>query len=241
MENGVGGKLTRRSLMGGLAALPLMAAAAHGQGIECAVFTPERQDAKSPEAAIARLKAGNERFLAGQSINCDLLQQVHDTSGGQAPFAAVVGCIDSRVPPELVFDQRVGDFFCARVAGNFVNTDILGSLEFATHVAGARAIVILGHSACGAIKSAVDGVELGHITAMLKNFDPALATLGPADGARSSANEALVQKVADQNALLTAQSLVQRSDILAQLVADGKLAIASAMHDIQTGRITWLS
>lgn len=227
--------------MGGLAALPFLAGSAHAESIECAVFTPERQGAKTPEEALARLRAGNERFLAGQSINCDLLQQVHDTAGSQAPFAAIVGCIDSRVPPELVFDQRVGDIFCARVAGNFVNTDILGSLEFATHVAGAKAIVILGHSACGAIKSAVDGVELGHITAMLKNFDPALATLTPADGERSSSNDALVQKVADENAMLTAQSLVQRSEILAQRVAEGKLAIASAMHDINTGRIAWLS
>ena len=241
MENAAMGKMTRRSLMGGLAALPLLAGAAHGQGTECAVFTSERQGATTPEAAMARLKAGNERFLAGQSINCDLLQQVRDTSGGQAPFAAVVGCIDSRVPPELVFDQRVGDIFCARVAGNFVNTDILGSLEFATEVAGARAIVILGHTSCGAIKSAVDGVELGNITAMLKNFDPALATLEPADGERSSANGTLVQKVADQNALLTAASLVQRSDILARRMAEGTLAIASAMHDIHPGRITWLS
>ncbi|WP_323033257.1 carbonic anhydrase [Paracoccus sp. (in: a-proteobacteria)] len=126
------------------------------------------------------------------------------------------------------------------MAGNFVNTYILGSLEFATEVAGARAIVILGHTSCGAIKSAVDGVELGNITAMLKNFDPALATLEPADGERSSANGALVQKVADQNALLTAASLVQRSDILARRMAEGTLAIAAAMHDINTGRITWL-
>lgn len=240
MDSDTGLRLTRRGLLGGLASLPLMAGMAEAQE-ECAVFTRERQGAVSPAEAIERLKAGNERFLAGQSIHCNLLEQVHETAGGQAPFAAIVGCIDSRVPPELVFDQRMGDIFCARVAGNFANIDIVGSLEFATHVAGARAIVVLGHSACGAIKSAVDGVELGNITAMLKNFDPALARLTPEDGERSSANEALVQKVADENARLTAASLTARSEILARMVDEGQLVIASAMHDITTGRISWLS
>src|SRR5436190_1252766 len=138
------------------AAFAGLTTAAHAQSTECAVFTPARQKEVSPDDAIARLKAGNDRFLAGKSVNCNLMEQVKETAKGQAPFAAIVGCIDSRVPPELVFDQRIGDVFCARIAGNFVNTDIIGSLEFSTKIAGARAIVVLGHSECGAIKGAVD-------------------------------------------------------------------------------------
>ncbi len=225
-------------LTGGLA---FAATAAHAQSPECAVFTPDRQESKTPDEAIARLKAGNDRFTAGKSINCDLMAQVRQTAKDQSPYAAIVGCIDSRVPPELVFDQRIGDVFCARVAGNFANTDIIGSLEFATKVTGAKAIVILGHSSCGAIKGAIDGVKLGNITAMLRNFQPALATLTKADGKRDSKNDALVQKVAVANARLTAASLTKRSPIIKSLVDAKQLKIAAAMHDITTGKVTWLS
>ncbi len=159
--------LTRRLFCGCLAAAaPFVATAAHAQP-ECAVFTPERQRNTTPDQAVALLKQGNERILAGKPINCDLVTQVKDTAAGQAPFAAILGCIDSRVSPELVFDQGVGDIFCARVAGNFVNTDIIGSLEYSTRVAGAKAIVVLGHNNCGAIKGAIDKVKLGNLTAML--------------------------------------------------------------------------
>ena len=123
--------LTRRLFCGCLAGgLTFAATAAHAQSLECAVFTPDRQKSTAPDDAIARLKAGNERFTSGKSVNCDLMAQVKQTVSNQSPYAAIVGCIDSRVPPELVFDQRIGDVFCARVAGNFVNTDIVGSLEY---------------------------------------------------------------------------------------------------------------
>lgn len=233
--------ITRRLFCGCLAAaLPFASTAVHAQSSECAVFTPERQKATAPDEAIARLKAGNARFTSGKSINCDLMAQVKETAANQSPFAAIVGCIDSRVPPELVFDQRIGDVFCARVAGNCVNTDIIGSLEYSTRVAGARAIVVLGHNFCGAIKSAVDDVKLGNITALLKNFKPALATLKPSDGHRDSHNVPLVQKVAEANARLTAASLPKRSKIIRALVDAGEVKIAAAMHDITTGEVTWL-
>ena len=170
-----------------------------------------------------------------------MMAQVKQTATNQSPYAAIVGCIDSRVPPELVFDQRIGDVFCGRVAGNSVNTDMIGSLEFATKVAGAKAIVILGHNSCGAIKGAVDGVKLGNLTALLKNFQPALATLKKADGPRDSHNDAMVQKVAEANALLTAASLTKRSAIIKGLVDAKQLKIAAAMHDIKTGTVSWLS
>lgn len=234
--------ITRRIFCGCLGAgLSFAATAVHAQSLECAVFTPERQRSTAPDGALALLKAGNERFVGGKSINCDLMAQVKQTASNQSPYAAVVGCIDSRVPPELIFDQRIGDVFVARVAGNFANIDILGSLEYSTKVAGAKAIVILGHNFCGAIKSAVDDVKLGNITALLKNFQPALATLDKADGRRDSHNDPLVQKVAEANARLTAASLTKRSRILKELVDARQLTIASAMHDIKTGKVTWLS
>ncbi len=234
--------ITRRLFCGCVATgLTFAASAAHAQSTDCAVFTPDRQKSITPDEAIARLKDGNGRFTAGKPVHCDLLAQVKQTAANQSPYAAIVGCIDSRVPPELVFDQRIGDVFCARVAGNFVNTDIIGSLEFSTKVAGARAIVVLGHTSCGAIKSAIDDVKLGNITALLKNFRPALATLSKADGRRDSHNDALVQKVAEANALLTAASLTKRSPIIKSLVDAKQLKIAAAMHDIKTGAVAWLS
>jgi carbonic anhydrase len=235
--------ITRRLLFCGCVggALSFAATAVRAQSSDCAVFTPDRQKAITPEEAIARLKAGNERFKAGKSIHCDLMAQVKETAKNQSPCAAIVGCIDSRVPPELVFDQSIGDVFCARVAGNIVNTDIIGSLEYSTKVLGAKAIVVLGHNSCGAIKSAVDNVKLGNITALLKNFQPALATLTKADGKRDSHNDALVQKVAEANARLTAESLLRRSPIIKGLVDAKQLKIAAAMHDITTGKVAWLS
>jgi carbonic anhydrase len=234
--------ITRRLICGYLAGgISAAATAVRAQSLECAVFTPDRQKSTTPDEAIARLKAGNERFTDGKSISCDLLAQLRQTANNQSPFAAIVGCIDSRVAPELVFDQRIGDVFCARVAGNIVNTDIIGSLEYSTKVAGAKAIVVLGHNSCGAIKSAVDNVKLGNITALLKNFLPALATLNKSDGHRDSHNDPLVQKVAEANARLTAASLTKRSPIIKALVDAGQLKIAAAMHDITTGKVTWLS
>ena len=165
---------------------------------DCAVFTRETQGQVSPAAALKRLQEGNARFVAGETIHCDLRRQVAETAGGQAPFAAVVGCIDSRVPPELVFDQRIGDIFAARVAGNIVNDDILGSLEFATQLAGARLIVVLGHSECGAVKGAVDDAKLGHLTGLLAQIRPALAGV-EYRGVPSSKDKALVQRVAERN------------------------------------------
>lgn len=223
-----------------LATVPLVATPAFSEAIECAVFNDQRQNETSPNEAIKRLKQGNERFVTGHSINCDLMRQVKETAAKQSPFAAIVGCIDSRVPPEMIFDQRIGDVFCARVAGNFVNDDILGSLEYATEVAGAKAIVILGHSSCGAIKSAVDDVKMGHITNMLAHIAPALSNLDSSDGIRSSSNKQLVQKVAEQNARITAENLINRSNIIQKRYEDGNLVIIPAMHDVNTGKVAWL-
>jgi carbonic anhydrase len=205
------------------------------------VFTKDRQAALDPSGALQRLKDGNARFVGGHSIHCDLLAQVRATAKGQAPFAAIVGCIDSRVPPELVFDQQIGDIFVARIAGNFVNTDIIGSLEFATKVAGAKAIVVLGHSDCGAIKGAVDDVKLGNLTATLANIRPSVAKVAALKGPHTSKDAAFVQAVAEQNAKDAAALLLSRSSVLQELVSTGKLTVAAAMHDLATGTVSWLA
>jgi carbonic anhydrase len=219
---------------GGQAALPASSSA-------CAVFDKTRQAAVSPDQALEMLKQGNARFVQGNTINCDLRAQVKATAYAQAPFASVVGCIDSRVPPELVFDQRIGDIFAARIAGNFVNTDIIGSLEFATKLAGAKLIVVLGHTECGAVKGAVDNAQLGNLTATLANIRPSILKIKPVEGTQDSKNKKLVQSVADQNAKDAAVALLARSEVLRELVAEGKLKVVAAMHDIGTGQIAWLT
>ncbi len=230
---------TRRSFLGATALFAAGTAMLRAQE-SCSVFTKSIQSATSPDQALARLKEGNARFVAGRTIHCDLRTQVKDTAGGQAPFAAVLGCMDSRVPPELVFDQRLGDIFSVRVAGNFVNVDNLGSLEYATKVAGAKLIVVLGHTDCGAVKGAVDNVKLGHLTAALANIRPAVLEVTGVEGEHNSKNKQFVQSVADQNARDAAAKLTSRSPVIASLVGEGKLKILPAMHDVSTGEISWL-
>lgn len=207
----------------------------------CSVSTKETQDATTADQALLRLKQGNERFRTGRSLHCDLVGQIKATAKGQAPIAAVLGCMDSRVAPELVFDQQVGDIFSVRIAGNIVNTDILGSLEYATKVAGTKLIVVLGHSDCGAIKGAVDDVKLGNLTAMLGNIRPAVLKLEASEGDHTSKNKNFVQSVADQNAKDAASQLTSRSEVLAAQVAEHRLKIVAAMHDVGTGAIRWLA
>jgi carbonic anhydrase len=207
----------------------------------CTAPTKETQSATTADQALARLKEGNARFLSGRMINCDLMAQVKQTAGGQAPFAAILGCMDSRVPTELVFDQRIGSIFSVRIAGNFVNTDILGSLEYATAVAGSKLIVVLGHSDCGAIKGAVDDVKLGILTATLANLRPAVEKVTSMEGEHTSKDKKFVQSVADRNAKDAAAMLTSRSEVLAVLEKQNKLKIVSAMHDVSTGAVTWFA
>jgi carbonic anhydrase len=224
-----------------MSALAAAGLATHSRAEQsCEVFTPATQEATTPDAALQMLKDGNERFIQGRTRNCDLLKQVKETASQQSPFAVVVGCIDSRVPPEMVFDQRLGDIFAARIAGNFVNTDILGSLEFATRLAGAKLIVVLGHTECGAIKGAADNAKLGNLTAMLENIRPSLDKLNY-QGVPSSKDKALVQKLADQNAKDAVAKIMANSQVISELMSSGKVKVVSAMHDIGTGKIVWLS
>src|SRR5262245_36074250 len=206
----------------------------------CTIFTKEMQSATTPEQALARLKDGNARFVANRPVHCDLTTQVKESAGGQAPFAAILGCMDSRAPPELVFDQRLGDIFAVRIAGNFANPDIIGSLEFATEVAGAKLIAVLAHTDCGAVKGAIDDVHLGNLTGTLANIRPAVASAAKVAGAHDSSDANFVRTVTERNAQRAAAMLTTRSSVLAGLVSKGKLQIACAMHDVGTGAVAWL-
>lgn len=203
-------------------------------------LTAETQAALTPMEVIQRLKDGNARFIAGEAVSRDFLGQVRATAGGQYPMATILGCIDSRVPHEIVFDKGVGDIFSARVAGNFVNTDILGSLEFATAVAGSKVIVVLGHTECGAVKGACDGVELGNLTATLSNIQPAIYAVDDIDGPRTSANKEYVQAVAHENVELTVRNMVERSRVMHGLVEQGNLIVIGAMHNVATGEVVFM-
>jgi carbonic anhydrase len=231
---------TRREFLAITGALAAVTTTVRAQET-CAVFTKATQTSITSEQALTRLKEGNGRFVSGKTLHCDTRTQVKDTSMGQAPFAAVLGCMDSRVSPELVFDQQIGSVFGVRIAGNFVTPDILGSLEYATKVAGAKLIVVLGHTDCGAIKGAIDDVKLGNLTTTLSHIRPAVLKVTTVSGARTSKNKEFVQGVADENAKDAAAMLTAHSEILAALVAKHDLQIASAMHDVSTGVITWFT
>jgi len=230
-----------------LAAALLCAMACAGQPQEphaaptlaVAAQTRESQSAITPTRALELLKQGNARFAAGTPLRRDLLAQVHDTATGQYPFASIVGCIDSRVPPELVFDQGIGDLFSARIAGNFVDDEILGSLEFASKLAGARLIVVLGHTQCGAIKGACDGATLGNLTTTLSHLRPAVDAVTDVPGPRNSKNAAFVEAVMHMNVRLAVEAIRKRSPVLDEMAARGEIAIVGAIYDVATGKVTF--
>jgi carbonic anhydrase len=202
----------------------------------------DRRATLTPADGLQLLKEGNERFRANLKTNRNLLQQVNETSDGQWPFAAILSCIDSRTSAELIFDQGLGDIFSVRIAGNFVNDDILGSLEFACRIAGASLIVVLGHSRCGAIAGACDGVELGHLTGMLRKIRPAVdAVSTPTDSAaRSSSNAAFVEAVARENVKRAVAAIPARSDVLREMQAGGTVDVVGGLYDISSGAVEFL-
>ncbi len=202
-------------------------------------LTAESQAALSPMDVLRVLQDGNQRFLDGTAVERDFNAQVAGTAGGQYPMATILGCIDSRVPHEIVFDKGVGDIFSVRIAGNFVNTDILGSMEFATAAAGSKVVVVLGHTECGAVKGACDNVELGNLTHTLSNIAPAIYSVTDVSGPRNSSNADFVQAVAHENVDMTVVNILERSPVMAGLVREGKLIVVGAMHDVATGKVTF--
>ncbi|WP_445386593.1 carbonic anhydrase family protein [Robiginitalea sp. IMCC44478] len=204
--------------------------------------TKETQAMISPDGAITLLKEGNERFVQNQPASRDLLEQVQDTAGGQYPFATILSCIDSRVSAELIFDQGVGDIFSVRVAGNIVNEDLLGSMEFACKLAGTKVIVVLGHTACGAVKGACDDARLGNLTALVSKIKPAVSVVKePSEASlRNSANASFVDEVARVNVELTIENIRKLSPVLADMELNGEIKITGAMYDIRTGKVAFM-
>ncbi|MCL6274114.1 carbonic anhydrase family protein [Muricauda sp. 2012CJ35-5] len=204
--------------------------------------TKETQAAISPQNALELLKEGNKRFVDKSPADRDLLEQVAQTSSGQYPFATILSCIDSRVSAELIFDQGVGDIFSARVAGNIVNEDILGSMEFACKLAGTKIIVVLGHTACGAVKGACDDAKMGNLTELLSKIKPAVnAVAEPSDAsARTSANIDFVNNVAETNVRLTMDNIRTQSPVLKEMEDNGEILIVGGMYDINNGVVSYM-
>ncbi|OQD44361.1 carbonic anhydrase [Croceivirga radicis] len=201
--------------------------------------TAETQATMTPEKAIDFLKEGNQRFQANLKANRNLLEQVNDTKDGQFPFATILSCIDSRVSAELVFDQGLGDIFSVRIAGNFVNQDILGSMEFACKLAGTKAIVVLGHTSCGAVKGACDHARMGNLTALINKIEPAVfAVKEPKEEEkRNSKNLEFVDAVSKKNVELTLENIRSQSVILKEMEEKGEIKIVGAMYDIASGEV----
>lgn len=231
-----GGSLLAATLGSSLAMSTLSAHAAQS----VATQNKQTQDATTPQKALQMLRDGNARFVQGDMLKRNLMQQVEATGSGQFPFAAIVGCIDSRVPNELIFDQGIGDIFSARIAGNFVNDDILGSLEFACAAAGAKLILVLGHTECGAVKGACDNVVLGNLTQTLANIKPAVSAVSGYESDRSSKNAEFVRAVTDKNVELTVERIRRRSPILQSMVDKEQIGLAGAIYDVHSGKVTFM-
>ncbi|MDI5888154.1 MAG: carbonic anhydrase family protein [Flavobacterium sp.] len=199
----------------------------------------ELQSAITPRKALEILKEGNNRFVNNLKAHRDLLEQVNDTRDGQWPFATILSCIDSRTSAELIFDQGLGDVFSVRIAGNIVNTDILGSMEFACKVAGSKLIVVLGHSKCGAVKGACDHVEMGNLTELLSKIQPAVYQEKETLTERNAKNPSFVENVAQINVKRSVKNIIERSFILEQMVENGEIGIIGAMHNIETGEVVF--
>lgn len=201
--------------------------------------TKETQSNLTPAKALEILVEGNKRFINNLKANRDLLKQVNETSEGQHPFAVILSCIDSRTSAELIFDQGLGDIFSVRIAGNCVNEDILGSMEFACKVAGARLIVVLGHTKCGAVKGACDDVRMGNLTALLNKIRPAVDDTRTV-GERNSGNADFVELVARRNVELAMEQVVQRSPILKEMLQAGSIGLVGGIYDVTTGAVEFL-
>lgn len=193
----------------------------------------------TPDSALQALKNGNKRFVYQNMESRDLMDQVKQTSSGQFPFATILGCIDSRVPNEAIFDQGIGDIFSVRIAGNVVNEDILGSMEFATRLAGTKLVVVLGHTSCGAVKGACNGAELGNLTGLLRKIGPAIARETETTENRDGNNSEFVQNVVVNNIHNSLDVIRSKSDVLTDLENDGSIKIVGALYDVSTGEVTF--
>jgi len=203
------------------------------------VHTQETRDKLTPMEALEILKEGNDRFIKNLNTNRNLLEQVNATRDGQWPFATILSCIDSRTSSELIFDQGLGDIFSIRIAGNIINTDILGSMEFACKIAGSKLIVVLGHTKCGAVKGACDHVEMGNLTELLAKLQPAVYQEKETTANRNSENSDFVENVSRINVKRNVKNIIERSFIIKELIEDGSIGVVGAMYNIETGSVEW--
>ena len=202
-----------------------------------AVQTKESQAAMTPQQALRKLRDGNARFVAGKALARNFPAEVKATASGQYPFAVILSCLDSRQPIEIVLDQGIGDVFSARVAGNVLNDDILGSMEFACKVSGAKLIAVVGHSNCGAIKGAIDEVELGNLTGLLGKIKPAVDSVASGGQPRTSKDHELVDKVCAANVHLVLNEIRARSPVLRDMLAMGEIELVGGLYDLSTGKV----
>jgi carbonic anhydrase len=203
-------------------------------------LTQEQRDKMTPDEVIREMKAGNERFRSGKPLHRDFMREVKATAKGQYPAAIVFSCVDSRAPAELILDFGIGEIFSGRVAGNVADEDILGSMEFACKVAGSKVVLVMGHTACGAIKGAIDGVQLGNLTALLAKIHPAVEATHYT-GERSAKNYAFVDAVARTNVSLTIANIREKSQVLRDLESSGSIKIAGSMYNLETGVVEFLA
>jgi carbonic anhydrase len=200
-------------------------------------MTKEIQQKMTPQEALQKLKDGNNRFVSGHELKRDLPAQMEAGANGQYPYAVVLSCIDSRTSTEIIFDQGIGDVFNARIAGNYANKDIIGSMEFACKLAGAKLILVVGHSKCGAVKGACDHAELGNLTHVINQIRPAVDSIKNIPGERNSQNERFVEAVARENVRQTIENIRRDSPILREMEQNGQIIVAGAMHNITTGEV----
>lgn len=229
-------------LMGGMSAcaIALLAGIGYGPEVAEAALTETQRDALTPDRIIELMKQGNERFRSGKMRPQDFLAQKRASASGQYPAAIILSCIDSRAPAEIILDIGIGDTFNARVAGNIANPDMLGSMEFACAVAGAKVILVMGHTACGAIKGAIDNVQLGNLTGLLESIKPAIE-MTQYGGERTSKNAGFVDAVAQSNVRHTIDVVRSNSSILADLEKNGKIRIVGSMYDLNNGKVSFMS
>ena len=202
-------------------------------------LTKEMQDKISPDMAVDLLKEGNLRFMKNLKLNRNLLQQQNDTADGQHPFAVILSCIDSRTSAELIFDQGIGDIFSVRIAGNILNEDILGSMEFGTKVAGSKVIFVLGHTGCGAVKGACDNVKMGNLTALLDKIQPAIKAETETKENRNASNVDFVNNVTEINIRQNMSNIIERSPVLKEMVQGGEIKIVGGLHNVATGKVNF--
>lgn len=230
-------RMTTKSLFTAATMVCFFMGVSIAQKTKTGTTSKDEQSSLAPKEVLQKLVDGNKRFVDGKMIERNYKEQVKESAKGQYPYAVVLSCLDSRTSTELIFDQGIGDVFNARIAGNFVNTDILGSMEFACKAAGAKLIAVIGHSKCGAVKGACDNIQLGNLTNVMNEIKPAVESTTNITGERNSKNDVFVEAVAKQNVILAMQEIREKSEILREMEQKGEIMIVGGMYDLNSGKV----